>query len=199
MALRPRRVLEIGCGTGLLLLQIAPHCIYYFGTDFSPEPLRALQEQLNQPGRTLPPVKLDQRTADDFSGIEPGSFDLIILNSVVQYFPRVEYLLEVLAGAATALASGGKIFVGDVRSLPLAQPFYASVQLFQAPDSLPGPSYNSASSDTGSASGERLFDPTFFTALSGALPAISSTEIQLKRGHYHNELTKFRHTCNALS
>src|SRR5262249_45444834 len=31
----PRRVLEIGCGTGLLLSRLAPHCETYVGTDFS--------------------------------------------------------------------------------------------------------------------------------------------------------------------
>ena len=32
--LQPRRILEIGCGTGLLLYRLAPHCQSYIGTDF---------------------------------------------------------------------------------------------------------------------------------------------------------------------
>ncbi|MHC5932479.1 class I SAM-dependent methyltransferase, partial [Nostoc sp.] len=35
LALQPKRVLEIGCGTGLILFRIAPHCTKYWGTDFS--------------------------------------------------------------------------------------------------------------------------------------------------------------------
>jgi cyclopropane fatty-acyl-phospholipid synthase-like methyltransferase len=31
LSLQPQRVLEIGCGMGLLLFRIAPHCSYYFG------------------------------------------------------------------------------------------------------------------------------------------------------------------------
>jgi len=30
LALQPSRVLEIGCGTGLMLFQIAPHCTEYW-------------------------------------------------------------------------------------------------------------------------------------------------------------------------
>ena len=37
LALEPRDVLEIGCGTGLLLERVAPHCRRYLATDFSAE------------------------------------------------------------------------------------------------------------------------------------------------------------------
>ena len=37
--LRPRRVLEIGCGTGLLLFQLAPRCQRYLAQDFAPAAL----------------------------------------------------------------------------------------------------------------------------------------------------------------
>ena len=42
LALQPRRVLEIGCGTGLLLYRIAPHVERYVGTDFSQTALDAI-------------------------------------------------------------------------------------------------------------------------------------------------------------
>ncbi len=34
LSFQPRRAWEIGCGTGLLLLQLAPQCAAYLGTDF---------------------------------------------------------------------------------------------------------------------------------------------------------------------
>lgn len=34
-SLRPRRVLKVGVGTGLLLSQLAPQCETYWATDFS--------------------------------------------------------------------------------------------------------------------------------------------------------------------
>ena len=41
-ALKPRRVLEVGCGTGLLLSRLAGGCERYIGIDFSREVLKQL-------------------------------------------------------------------------------------------------------------------------------------------------------------
>ena len=47
------------------------------------------------------------------------SFDTVIINSVVQYFPSLEYLTKVLDGAIKATKPGGAIFVGDsAKSVP---------------------------------------------------------------------------------
>ena len=54
-------------------------------------------------------------------------FDTVVLNSVVQYFPNVEYLVSVLEAAVAATATGGSVFVGDVRNLGLLDAFHADV------------------------------------------------------------------------
>ena len=55
-----------------------------------------------------------QGLANELSFVGDDSVDLVILNSVVQYFPDVEYLLEVLSEAVRVVQRGGHIFVGDV-------------------------------------------------------------------------------------
>ncbi|MCP4663700.1 MAG: methyltransferase, partial [bacterium] len=110
LALRPGQLLEIGCGTGLLLHRLAPHCSRYLGTDFSRRVLDRLETRLDQ----LPQVSLLERAAEDFAGIESGVFDTVVLNSVVQYFPGIDYLVEVLRGAVEVAAAGGSVFIGDV-------------------------------------------------------------------------------------
>jgi amino acid adenylation domain-containing protein len=136
LSLAPKRALEIGCGTGLLLFRLAPHCESYTGTDFSPAALGYVRQQLTTLGSD-DEVLLLERRADDFRDIEPNSFDAVILNSVVQYFPSVNYLLRVLEGAVRATRSGGFVFVGDVRSLPLLEAFHTSVELAKADAALP--------------------------------------------------------------
>ena len=68
LSLQPRRVLEIGCGTGLLLFRLAPHCTQYWATDFSQKALHYVQQRLTRPELERPQVALFQRTADDFKG-----------------------------------------------------------------------------------------------------------------------------------
>src|SRR5213078_3948117 len=106
LALKPKKVLEIGCGSGLLLLQIAPQCAEYVGTDFSSETLHRLRNKIT--AHKLDNVQLFHRTAEDFSNFEEGGFDTVILNSVIQYFPSVDYLVQVLNGAMNVLASNGR-------------------------------------------------------------------------------------------
>src|SRR5436309_16057260 len=106
------RVLEVGCGTGLLLFRVAPHCARYRATDFSRVVLDKLRRRIGESGLDLSQVELTRAVADDWSGVEPGSFDLVVLNSVAQYFPDVDYLLRVLEGAARAVRPGGAVFVG---------------------------------------------------------------------------------------
>ncbi|MEG4497359.1 amino acid adenylation domain-containing protein [Microcoleus sp. F10-C6] len=193
LALQPSRVLEIGCGTGLLLFQIASRCTQYCGTDFSPISLNYIQQHLAN--QQLTNVTLLQKMATDFEGVETAAFDAVILNSVVQYFPTIDYLVEVLEGAVKATAPGGFIFIGDVRSLPLLAAFHASVQLYQAEPSLAGQQLQQRVQMQIFQETELVIEPEFFSALKHRFPQIGGVEIQLIRGSYHNELTDFRYNA----
>jgi amino acid adenylation domain-containing protein len=193
LAQRPERVLEIGCGTGLVLFRIAPQCARYLGTDFSPAALNYVREQLRKPGHALPQVSLSEQNAGDFTSIEPASWDAVIINSVVQYFPGVDYLLRVLRGAVEAVAPGGFVFVGDVRSLPLLKALHASVELHKADDGLSLQQLRQRVARRIEQEEELLIDPAFFTALRRHLPKISHVEVEPKRGRHRNELTQFRY------
>jgi amino acid adenylation domain-containing protein len=163
LAARPARVLEIGCGTGLLLFRIAPHVQRYLGVDFSQKALDKVGSHVRRTPGLASKVELRRGVAHELQGVEPAGFDAVILNSVVQYFPSMAYLVKVLEGAVAATAPGGRVHVGDVRNLRLLEACHASV------------------------------DPAFFLALREHLPRIGRVEISPKRGAARNELGKFRY------
>jgi SAM-dependent methyltransferase/acyl carrier protein len=193
LALRPGRVLEIGCGTGLLLFPIAAAAIEYWATDFSRASLDLVSRQLAAEGDRLAHVRLLERMADDFRDLEPGSFQLVILNSVIQYFPDVEYLLRVLEGAVRRVLPGGYLFLGDVRNLRLLAALQTSVHLSQASPDLDSAELRQRVQRSVNQEEELLIDNRFFAAVRERIPAISHVEVKLKRGRYHNELTRFRY------
>ena len=68
-------------------------------------------------------VRLLVAPADVAEGLSEGYFDVVVLNSVIQYFPSAGYLLDVLGVALEVLAPGGAVYVGDVRNLALLGAF----------------------------------------------------------------------------
>ena len=193
LELQPRRVLEIGCGMGLLLLQVAPHCETYTGTDFSPVALGYVRRHLANAGLEESRVKLLQRMAHEFEGIEEHSFDAVLLNSVVQYFPDLDYFLRVLEGALNAVKPGGFVYLGDLRNYRLLEAFHTSVQMYQATSSTDSATLRQRVRRNIEMEEELLLDPALFAALRDRFPKIGAVEVQLQRGRAHNELTRFRY------
>jgi ubiquinone/menaquinone biosynthesis C-methylase UbiE/acyl carrier protein len=190
-ALKPRNVLEIGCGTGLILFQVAPHCALYYGTDVSSNALRYLKQQF-RPGE-FDNVTLAQRTADNLQGLGPQKFDVVILNSVVQYFPDIDYLVRVLRNILNVATPDASIFLGDIRSLPLLRLLHTDTQLCNAPASQVIKDVQAEIDKQLALEKELVLDAAFFRTLQQVLPDVGRVEIQLKRGRYENELTKFRY------
>ncbi|WP_327370483.1 non-ribosomal peptide synthetase [Streptomyces sp. NBC_01217] len=193
IALRPARVLELGVGSGLLLSRIAPSTDTYWGFDLSRDVIGRLHREVAQrpelDGRTV----LRCQAADDATGIPRGFFDVVVLNSVTQYFPSGDYLTRVLKQAATALAPGGSLFVGDVRNLRLLRCFHAATAARRTGAEPGSPAHEQAVRRSLAREQELLVAPDFFGALAASCGLFSSCDVRLKRGGYHNELSRYRY------
>ncbi|MFE1797234.1 amino acid adenylation domain-containing protein [Streptomyces sp. NPDC059517] len=186
--LAPRRVLEIGVGSGLILSRIAPGCEEYWGTDLSEEAVRALRAQVDRAPELAERVHLSARPAHDTSGLPRAHFDTIVLNSVAQYFPGADYLTDVIGAAAELLAPRGRLFVGDVRNARLLRVLRAAVETRRAADPGDKQALRAAVERSLAWEGELLLDPDYFAALDGF-----DVDIRVKHGHHHNELTRYRY------
>ena len=188
---RPR-VLEIGCGTGLLLFPLAPYAEHYVGVDFSAAALSHVRSQLGL--NRIHNVTLELLRADELARLEaPGPFDAIIINSVIQYFPDAEYLAGVLKAAYARLAPGGVLFIGDVRSLPHLDVFHTAIELARADDATSTADLETRIRRRTAVEGELVVDPRFFEVLARDLEDAVLGRAELKAGRSHNEMTCFRY------
>ena len=112
-ALPGGRVLDVGCGTGFLLEQLAKRGFSGVGIDLSPESIAHTQQRLKALGVD------DRLRAEVGSAYEPpeGPFDLITLTDVLEHLedPRA-----CLAAVRPQLAEGGLLVINtpNRRSLP---------------------------------------------------------------------------------
>ncbi|MET7995456.1 non-ribosomal peptide synthase/polyketide synthase [Amycolatopsis sp. NPDC005232] len=188
----PRRILEIGVGTGLLMGQLAPHAEEYWGTDLAAPVIGKLTRELERAPELAAKVTLRAQPAHEFGDLPRGHFDTVVINSVIQYFPSVDYLTQVLSTALDLLAPGGSLFVGDVRNLRLARSFHTAIQLTRADVTSDVAQLRRAIERGAALEKELLLDPDYFTALVHTLPGVGA-RIRVKRAELHNELSRYRY------
>ena len=189
LATRPTNVWEIGCGSGLIMWKIIDQLEHFYGTDISEHTIHKLQAILEE--RKLTHIKLEYREAAEPIAFVGKPFDLVILNSVIQYFPGIKYLERVL-GLATQ-ATNRALFIGDVRSLAHQKAFWTSVELFQAADTDPASAIAIRSAERLKNDLELLVDPAFFWNLSTQQEVQSLVQIEIKRGTFANEMSGWRY------
>ena len=131
--LKPQSVLEIGCGTGMILAGVAPHVKHYFGFDISKKVIEQLRKQVAE--KEWSHVSLAIGSASEILnapafGSSGEMYDLVIINSVAQYFPSKDYLRDTLVQAAKLIRPNGHIFIGDLRAKATLDIHHLSLALF---------------------------------------------------------------------
>ncbi|WP_038262967.1 amino acid adenylation domain-containing protein, partial [Xenorhabdus cabanillasii] len=191
-ALHPHRLLEIGCGSGLLLYRYAEQCESVVATDISAEVLNRHQHILQQRGWSH--VQLRRGDALNSGTLHAGEFDTVVINSVVQYFPNVQYLEKVLEQLMPAVTAGGKILLGDIRNLDLLTAHATAIEQSHL---------NGQRIQAGILANriqrrlqqepELLLSPTYFAQLPERYPDIGRVDILVKRGIGDNEMLRYRY------
>lgn len=195
-ALNARRVLEVGSGAGQLLFELAPDTDLYIATDYAQTAIDSLNHRLQADRTTAQPGKWSQvraqaAMADDYSMVEPGSLDLVLIHSVAQYFPGLRYFLTVIEGAVNATATGGCVFIGDMQSRQLQAQHHTFDQLQRTADDQRVGDFRRTVERRIRMDDELMADPAFFYLLPSLFPAIKAVDIQLREGQAINETTKY--------
>ncbi len=189
--LKPKRILSIGCGTGLLLFRLAPDCEAYTGVDYAAPALANIRRGLQE--KSLTNVSLVESPAHDLSAIPDAGFDVVVINSVIQYFPTAEYLRQVLRQALAKLAPGGALFIGDVRSLALLNAFHTAVILARTEPTASLDAVAAAVDKRLARESELVIDPQFFEDFASGEPMVDGISVELKHTTATNEMSCFRY------
>ena len=192
MAHQPKTILEIGCGTGMLLFQFAERVDRYLATDLSRNALDHIRASLKSNPRA-DRVSLFHCDASRLDEVPVETAEVVVINSVAQYFPGIDYLTSLLESLARRLPPKARIYIGDVRDLRLLRAFHVWTLLHQCPPTTPRSRFRRLLNDRVRLEKELVIHPAYFRRLARKLPRVREARVEPKRGVYPNEFTRFRY------
>ncbi len=190
---KPAVAVEIGCGTGMLVFRIAPHCRRYLAFDFADGVVQHLKQRLRASNGDFAHVECHCRAAHEFLDLVDEPADTLVINSVTQFFPDSDYLDNVISTSVQCVRPGGRIVVGDIRSYEWAAYFHTAVQCFQAEPMLPVEQLRYRIQRTTAMDRELVISPAYFRTLPDRVAGISHVEIFPKQGRDNNEMVRYRY------
>ncbi|KAK1912718.1 hypothetical protein P3342_004654 [Pyrenophora teres f. teres] len=193
---QPGHVLEIGSGTGMILFNLGDGLQSYVGLDPSRNAVDFIANTVKSIPLLADRVYMHKATAVDLSRLEGlTSANLVVTNSVAQYFPSQDYLFKVVQ-ELVVLESVQTLFFGDIRSYALYQEFLATRALHIAGNKTTKAELRRMMADMERVERELLVDPAFFTALPSRLPGlVEHVEILPKKMKATNELSCYRYAA----
>ncbi|UXI70035.1 bifunctional 2-polyprenyl-6-hydroxyphenol methylase/3-demethylubiquinol 3-O-methyltransferase UbiG [Tahibacter amnicola] len=114
VALRGARVLDVGCGGGLLSEALARSGADVTGIDLAPNVLDVARMHLFESGLS---VNYRQISTEDLAREAPGSFDVITCMEMLEHVPDPD---SVIQACATLLKPGGRFFASTLNRTPQA-------------------------------------------------------------------------------
>ncbi|UKZ63170.1 NRPS [Trichoderma atroviride] len=191
----PGHVLEIGTGSGMILFNLGTGLQSYVGL----EPSKSAATFVTKAIESIP--ALDGRanvhvgSATDVGQLDHLYPELVVLNSVVQYFPSSDYL-EQLVDTLVRKPGVQRIFFGDIRSLATNKHFLAARALHALGHKPTRGAVRQKMTEMEEREEELLVDPAFFTMLEKRHPNhIKHIEILPKKMQATNELSAYRYAA----
>lgn len=205
-----KKVLILGCGNGIRLEQLLEFNRHdlkienIFATDPSIEALNAARKRIRSldPDIYSPKIDWRSRAALSDTGISgDNSRTLIVLNSVLQYFPDINYLESVLRQSIQKIDPqvGGQIFIGDIRNFDLLYEYYYEYHLLQnSEENLYNQQLSHMTHHSITQEQELVISPNYFIEKINEFKQEFDDrnivlDLRLRPGSGNNELTRYRY------
>ena len=183
----PRAVLDVGCGTGMVLLAVSDQCESITGVDVS----RAGIEWLSGIVGDDPRVRLTVGSADRLDSLELPSCDLVVMNSVSQYLgplTRFEHVVDLMIAQ---VRPGGHVVLGDLVSGPQRRLMVEIAESIRGPGG-GQPSLGDRVERRLALDEELVLDPQWARDLVGRHPRVASVSVETRTGQAATEMNLFR-------
>lgn len=178
-----KKVLEIGCSSGLTMFKLAPIAGEYHAIDLSATILD--KNKLIADKQGLHNIHFYHLSADEIDKIQDTDFNIVIMNSVIQCFHGYNYFRKVLKKCIDKIEAEGLIFLGDVMDLDSKEILEASLREYKK-------SHPTANTKL-TTKGEVYYSKGFFEDCMAEFPEIETVVCSNKIATVENELTKFRY------
>ncbi|RMQ40672.1 Non ribosomal peptide synthetase [Pseudomonas cichorii] len=185
MAFSDRSILDVGCGIGMTGAALLERGVrHYVGCDASEAAIESARSRLDPVGGARSSFAVLKMAAHELDALEQGPFDVVLLNSVIQYFPDIDYLVDVLQKASGLCREGGVIVIGDVPCASLKH--ILSAAAIQTRKKL-----KRALPVIGE--GELWLDPLHVRQVAYTLERVVNVETELRAGQGSDEMTRYRY------
>jgi amino acid adenylation domain-containing protein len=186
--LKPTNILELGSGSGLILFNIINDCGYYYATDVSSNAIEYTNQVINKFGYTHKVSALACTAQEVPYQLFEKPCDIVILNSVLQHFPDLNYLESVIMQSINHMSGPGYVFVGDISDYRLLNCFHYSVQKYKGQEVTPSLIDHFAKRDK-----TLVVAPAYFLRLQELNKRITHVEIMPRLGKLSNEMNDYRY------
>ena len=107
--LRGKRVLDVGCGGGILAESMAQRGAEVQGIDLATKPLRVAQLHALESG--VPGLDYREQSAEALAAEQPASFDVVTCMEMLEHVPDPS---SVVRACATLVRPGGQVFFSTI-------------------------------------------------------------------------------------
>ena len=177
-----KRVVEIGCSSGITMFALAPYVKEYVALDISNYIIKKNKDRILR--ESISNIDLHCLYAHELNKLNKGKFDIGIANSVLQCFEGPLYFNKVFKMLIDIISNEGIIFFGDVMDANRKSELEMSLHEYKKKYKV-----NTKLDMTH----ELFFSKNFFEDLYYDYPEISNVIITDKHYSIENELTKFRY------